>query len=201
MGHHLRMACGAGCEVNKGDIAVLGHSRSVKGGSLCNPFVKADPALPLCVDNNQILHSRGLGHSLLYMLWNIVLIHSHDHLDLGRIVPEYDVLGSEHVGCRDADCTDLVQSKHGEPPLIAPLEDEHDHVTLADSKGLEEGGSLVHILLHLGKGEVAPSATVVNPKHGQGIGCLGSKHIHDIIGEVEVRRNIQPEVVEEIIIG
>ena len=112
MGHHLRMACGAGCEVDKGDIAVLGHSRTVKRGSLCNPFVKADPALTLCVDNNQILHCRGLGHGLLYMLRNIVLIHSHDHLDLGRIVPEYDVLGSEHVGCRDADCTYLVQGKH-----------------------------------------------------------------------------------------
>ena len=201
VGHHLRMACGAGCEVDKGDIAVLGHSRSVKRRRLCNPFVKAYPALTLCVDNNKILYSRRLGHSLFYMLWNIVLIHSHNHLDLGRIVPEYDVLGSEHVGCRDADCTDLVQGKHGEPPLVAPLEDKHDHVTLAYSKGLEEGGSLIHILLHLGKGEVPPVSPVVDPQHCKCIGCFGSKHIHDIVGEVEVRRNIQPEVVEEIIIG
>ena len=201
VGHHLRMAGGARCEVDKGDIAVLGDSRAVKGSCSCNTFVKAGPALPLCIHDNQVLDGRRLSHSLLYMLWNIVLIHSHNHLDLGRIVSEYDVLGCEHVGCWNSYSPDLVQGQHGEPPLVAPLEDEHDHVSLAYSKGLEEGCCLVHILLHLGKGEVAPSAPVVDPQHGQGIGCLGRKHIHDIVGEVEVRRNIQLEVVEEIIIG
>ena len=112
VGHHLRMACGARCEVYKGDIAVLCHSRTVKGNCRSNSFVKALPALPLCIHNNQMLHSRGFRHSLLHMNRNIILIHSHNHLDLGRIVTEYDILGSEHVGGRDADCPDLVQGQH-----------------------------------------------------------------------------------------
>ena len=147
-----------------------------------------------------MLYCGGFGHSLLNMFRNIILINSHNHLDLGRIASEYDIFRCKHVGCRDADCTYLMQCQHGEPPLVAPLEDKHDHIPFADSQGFEVGCSLVHILLHLGKGEILPVSPVVNPQHGFGFRCLSRQHIHHIIGEVEVLRNIQLEIIEKVFV-
>ena len=43
----------------------------------------------------------------------------------------------EKMGCRNCDCTYLVERKNGEPELIMTLENDHNPVALFDAERLE----------------------------------------------------------------
>ena len=83
----------------------------------------------------------------------------------------------------------LVECQHGNPPLEAALQDEHDHVAAADAELLQVGSSLVAALLHVGKGESDLCPMFVGPEHGLLVGMLGRPYVHHIIAEVEILWN------------
>ena len=146
----LRMAGGAGCEVTQhivvvgGDILPLENREWRRIPAACG---KVDPSIRQVCDRlvhtefiyyNQLFKCRGLRQAGSDVLDYARCIYSHHHLDLCKVVAVYQVLHSEHVGCRDCDSTDLVQSNDADPELVAPLEDKHNHVAFTDSQTLEE---------------------------------------------------------------
>ena len=200
MGNHLRFPAGAAREVHQHGVVVAVH----EGGTLelrslfplALPVVEAFRyGLPVIGDGDVLLHRGTLFHSGLYLTDHVGVIDTDDGLDRGASVAVDDVFLSQHVGGGDDDGPYLVQGQHDHPPLVAAFQYEHHWVVLADAQRLQIGGSLVGLLSQLAEGGTYLLALIVSPQQGQTIGAFVSPHVHDVVGEVEVLRDDELQVL------
>jgi hypothetical protein len=124
-----------------------------------------------------------------------------DQLDVGRVVPVDQVLGGQQVGGGDGDGAELVQRQQAEPEFVAPLQDQHHRIALADAQGTEQVRGAVAGLLHLPEGEAGGLAVVVAPDQGHPVRLGARVFVRHVVGEVEALRHLDGKVVVEILVG
>ena len=90
------------------------------------------------------------------------------------------------IGGRNCYRTQLVQSQHGKPELIMPLQNQHDLIALLDSQGLKIVCCLVGGILHIPEGEPMLTLILADVKHGQLFRLFTAQSINNIKGEVEL---------------
>ena len=122
--HHLRLAARATREVHQHGVVVgvdmCGPYKGRRLGPLGRPVVKTSGHLG--ANAYQSLHRGALGHSRLYLAYDIGVAGTYDGLDAGPLVTIYDVVGRQHVCGGYGYGPQLMQRQHGEPPLVVPFE-------------------------------------------------------------------------------
>ncbi len=200
VGDHLRLAAGAAGEIHQHGILVgIDKRRTDKAGRLAPlslPVVEPlGYGLAVVGHRDECLHRGTLRHGLPHLLSHIRVIDTDDGLHTGPRVAVDDVVLGEHVGGRNDYGANLVERQHDDPPLIAPLEDEHDGIVLADAQREEIRGRLVRLLLELSVGGAYLVTQVVGPEDGELVGSFLSPHIHDVVGKIEILRNDKLQVL------
>ena len=203
--HHLGIAGGARGEVEQRDVLVArGRQPGGPGEFGAGPgqgLVEVDPAGPRAAHRHLQLQGGRLRLRGVHVLQHQGVRRGHDQLDVRGVVPVDEVLGGELVGGGDGDGAQLVQRQQAEPELVAPLEDQHHRVALADAQGAEQVGGAVAGLAHLREGEAGGLAAVVAPDQGHLVGLGAGVLVHHVVGEVEGGRHIDLEMVPEVLVG
>ena len=208
VGHHLRLSRGAAGEIHQHGVAVGVH----KGGALefrgllpfLLPVVPAAGNLGLVfrqavADGHEFLHRRTFGHGGLHLTHHVVVVNADNGLDAGPGVSVNNVVLGQHVGGRNHHRTNLMQGQHYHPPFVAPLQDEHHGVVLADADALQVRGGLVGLLFQLTETCAYLFAFVVGPEQCQLVGvCLGP-FIHHVVGKIEILRDDEFQVLVVIL--
>ena len=99
------------------------------------------------------------------------------------------------MGGRNHDGTDLVQGQHYYPPLVTTLQDEHHGVVLADAQRHQITGGLIGLLLQFGEGGADLLTLIVGPEDGESLRCLLSPRVHHVVGEIEVLRDDELQIL------
>ena len=143
---------------------------------------------------------RALRHGLAHVSEHLGIAAADYRLDGGAVVPVDYVVSGEKVGGGDSHGAQLAEGQHREPVLIAALEDEHHHIPAAYAEGLEICRRPVGLFLEVAETEAYAAALVVGPEQGEFVGLFFSPDIHHVIGEVEVFRNPDVEVADEVLL-
>ena len=121
MADHLRVAGGAGGEVEEHRVGDLGREPFGEGLGFFGQPVKVEPALLFPPDDEPDLEA-GVGcHSLLDVGGGTVLGGSDNRRDAGALEPVDIVLRGEEVGRRDRNRADLMQPEDRRPELVMAL--------------------------------------------------------------------------------
>ena len=139
-------------------------------------------------------------HGILNMVENHVVVHTDDHLHLCPVAAIDNVLGRELVGGGDTFGAQLHQSHHAHPHFRALLQNEHHHVALFNAMGGEHVGRLVAVTLHVPEGEALHVPCVIGPHQRWLLRVQPCPFVHNVIGEIEVLRDIAGIVFIKVLI-
>ena len=98
------------------------------------------------------------------------------------------------------DGADLGKRHQHRPVFVTALQDDEHAVALADAEGEEIVRAFVGIALYVAEGEGALFPEVVAPYEGALVRLQARVFVHDVVGEIEVFRNIQAEIVVEVVV-
>ena len=148
--HHLGFAAGAAGEIHEHGIVVVVLFGAHKGGRIHPFLMPVVETLSLARTNaHQRLESGTLGLGTDHLLHNILFAGADDGLHAGAVVAVYDIVCCEHVCGGNGHSPYLVQCEHGEPELIASLENEHHHIAAANAEAHEIGSCAVALLFDI----------------------------------------------------
>ena len=149
--HHLWLASGSRCEVHQQGILVRVYMFRANERSAFVPFLHpvVETFRDIRTDTDQSLDSRTFWHSLINLLYHVIIAAADDSLHACCIVAVNDVVLGKHVGSRDGYGAQLVETEHGKPPLIVTLQNQHHLIIVTDTETLEVSGSLVALLLQV----------------------------------------------------
>jgi hypothetical protein len=127
------------------------------------------------------------------------IIDCHNHPDICGVIPIHDILGGQEMGSRDADSTKFVKTEKTEPELVAPLQDEHDRITLANADRLKKRSCPVAVFFQLPKGKDRFVTLVVTPDQRNPVRLTPGNLIRHIIGKIEGLRHGNREVFHKVL--
>ena len=202
--HHLGFSAGSAGEIHEHGVAVVVlHCGPHKGRCLLHLGEVVVETLgngfPVVSDGDILSDRRTFFACGLNLLHHIVVVNANDGFHRSPGVAVNDVVLGEHVRGGNHHGPNLVQCEHHNPPLVAPFQDEHHRVALANAERHEVGGGLVRLLLQLPEGGANLFAQVVGPQQGQLVRCFLGPCIHHVVGKVEVLGNDKLQVIPIIL--
>ncbi len=200
--HHLRLAGGAGSEVEQRDVAVAVHREfGFEFRCFGYSFVEIVPSFGNYRSGGyEGLYGGTFRHGLLHMGYYGLFAGTHYGFDSGARAAVYYVVGSEQVCSRDGYCSEFMESYHGKPELIAAFEDEHHHVAFAYAEAFEEGRGAVALTLDVGESEALLASVGVGPEKSGPVGFGGCPCIHHIVAEIEIIGNLHLEIAHKVVV-
>ena len=203
--HHLRVAGGAGSEVDDHGVAYLGGSvagRACKGFRKCGNFlVEIAPALTALAHDDLVLDAGNGRLRMVNLFDDIVVIYADHGVDLCAVSTVDQVFLCQLQRAGDQDCADLVQCHSAYPVLPAAAQDQHHNSAFPDAKACEVVGCLIGQAGDVGEGEGAVAALIVAPDQSLLFRLLFCPFVHNVKSEVEVGRNVDTVVGFEVLIA
>ena len=163
--------------------------------------VEANPVLASCLaDCHELFDRFALGFCLVHFLLQGGVVVCYDHLDFGGVESVFQILGGEHVRCRDGDCANAVQSEQEKPEFVATAQDEHHAVALLDTLFYKEIRRALG-----GKRQVLERVNVafiviVTPHEGFTLRLRLGIFVNNVISEVKIVRNRYLEIFIQVFI-
>ena len=186
--HHLWLASGSRCEVHQQGILIRVYMFWANKRSTFVPFLHpvVETFRDIRTDTDQSLDSRTFWHSLINLLYHVIIAAADDSLHACCIVAVNDVVLGKHVGGRDGYGAQLVETEHGKPPLIVTLQNQHHLIIVTDAETLEVSSSLVALLLQVLVCKTDFFATFTCPKQGHVVWFDLCPFVHHVVGKVEI---------------
>ena len=186
--HHLWLTCGSRCEVHQQGIFIRVYMFWANERSAFVPFLHpvVETFRDIWTDTDQSLDSRTFWHSLINLLYHVIIAAADDSLYACCIVAVNDVVLGKHVGGRDGYGAQLVETEHGKPPLVVTLQNQHHLIIVTDTETLEVSSSLVALLLQVLVCETDFLATFTCPKQRHVVWFNLCPFVHHVVGEVEI---------------
>ena len=186
--HHLWLASGSRCEVHQQGILIRVYMFWANKRSTFVPFLHpvVETFRDIRTDTDQSLDSRTLWHCLINLLYHVIIAAADNRLHACCIVAVNDVVLGKHVGGRDGYGAQLVETEHGEPPLIVTLQNEHHLIIVTDAETLEVSSSLVALLLQVLVCKTDFFATFTCPKQRHVVWFDLCPFVHHVVGKVEI---------------
>ena len=186
--HHLWLASGSRCEVHQQGILIRVYMFRANERSAFVPFLH--PVVKtfwnIRTDTDQSLYRRTLWHCLFNLFHHVIIAAADDCLHACCIVAVNDVVLGKHVGGWDGYGAQLVETEHGEPPLIMTLQYEHHLIIVTDTETLEVSSSLVALLLQVLVCETDFLTSFACPKQRHVVWFDLCPFVHHVVGEVEI---------------
>ena len=208
----LRMACSTRCKIAEHIIRITGNLATVKFWkcrSIFTAFCKIKPSLrgvfyrtvnAECINVNEFFYGRRFRERFVYMMYNIGHINGYNHLYVYGIIAVNQIFFCKHVGCRNGDCTEFVESHHGNPEFITALKNQHYKIAVPDSLSHEKTCSLIRQFFHFAEADFVIVIFIVCPDKGRTVRLFLSQDIHYIIRKVKVLRYFYFIVINKILI-
>ena len=186
--HHFWLACGSRCEVHQQGIFVRVYMLRTNKRSTFVPFLHpvVETFRDIRTDTDQGLDGRTLWHSLINLLYHVIIAAADDSLHACCIVAVNDVVLGKHVGSRDGNGAQLVETEHGKPPLIVTLQNQHYLIIVTDAETLEVSGSLVALLFQVLVCETDFLTSFACPKQCHVVWFDLCPFVHHVVGKVEI---------------
>ena len=186
--HHLWLTCGSRCEVHQQGIFIRVYMFRANERSTFVPFLHpvVETFRDVWTDTDQSLDSRTFWHSLINLLYHVIIAAADDSLHACCIVAVNDVVLGKHVGGRDGYGAQLVETEHGKPPLIVTLQNQHHLIIVTDAETLEVSSSLVALLLQVLVCKTDFFATFTCPKQRHVVWFDLCPFVHHVVGKVEI---------------
>ena len=163
--------------------------------------VRVEIAEPLVfADGGEVLHASNFLGCAADVVAEFGFIDRNDHFDARLFHTVNEVFFHQHVRGGDPDRADLGERHQRRPVFMAALQDDEHPVAFSDAEGKEVICRFIRYAFDVAEREKFFAAEIVAPYHGTLLRVKPRVLVYDVVGEVEVFRNVQPEVPVKVVV-
>ena len=196
----LGIACGARCKIQSDRICRKRLYAFQFIRSLFHEHGKVDEPFYILLDGPQDRVLSRPCHGLFHPACHIIFRCADDRLELSRLKPVNDVIGSEHVGHRSHYRAKFMHGNCDYPVLPVTFQGYHDPVASSYACVLHGVGRLIGQPAQLAKSYYLFVSGTVAPYDGSLVRLFLRYGVHHVIGKVEIVRIIKSQLFQPAVL-